>query len=169
MAKEVLEVTDADIGIDGRVNGAVPEHVRMHLEADLGFLPGPFDQAGESCGREWSAALCLEYPRSLGLALQSPERSLLIPSQRMRAGNAAFRPTDVQRGILEADVGQLLADEFRDAQTMRVADQDHGAVTQPVPVALGDFDEAADLGLGQIFPGPHFLVGRPSQANCPIY
>jgi hypothetical protein len=54
------------------------------------------------------------------LPLQGPERSFLIASQRMRARNTALGSPDVQRGILEADVGPLQASKLRDAQAVRV-------------------------------------------------
>src|SRR6516164_8417689 len=36
-------------------------------------------------------------------------------------------------------------------------------------VGLGGLDELVHLGLGQVFPGPQFGVGRAARGNCSVY
>jgi signal transduction histidine kinase len=47
--------------------------------------------------------------------------------------------------------------------------QDHGGVAKTVPVTPSGFDQAVDLGLGQVFAGAQVGVLSPPRWNCPVY
>ena len=44
---------------------------------------------------------------------------------------------------------------------MPVGDQHHGGVAMAVAVGPGGFDEAVDLGVGQVFTRPHLGIANP--------
>ena len=52
---------------------------------------------------------------------------------------------------------------------MPVSYKNHGPVPVAVAVVLGGFNQPFDLGLSQVLPCPHVLVGRPFGGNCSIY
>jgi hypothetical protein len=53
---------------------------------------------------------------------------------------------------------------------MPIGDQDHGGIARAPAVALGGFEQALDLGLGQVFTGSQIGVRFSSRrAHCPNF
>ena len=52
--------------------GRVAQHMRMHLETDLGRDASAFDQFGQAGDSEWRAPLETKVKANFGLALQCP-------------------------------------------------------------------------------------------------
>ena len=90
----------------------VAQHVRMHLEGQLGLDPDPLDhllQAGHGEGRP---PLADEDEGRLGVPLERPQRSHFIAQQRMRAGLPALGPAQVQSAGFKLHVAPLQFDHL---------------------------------------------------------
>jgi hypothetical protein len=62
----------------------MPEHVRMNLEADLGFVTSASQQLGKARRGEWTTTLRGEDERRARPTPKLPQRSQFIAQERMR-------------------------------------------------------------------------------------
>jgi hypothetical protein len=148
---------------------AVPQHVRVDLERQLGLYACPFDQLGKSRGRERCLPLGHEYKGRRGLALERPQSPQLIARERVRRGLAALRPAQMQIAGFELNIGPLQAAKLTGAQAMPESHQDHGTIAQAPAIALGGSDELVHLALGQMLARPQLCIGSPNGLDCPIF
>jgi len=85
------------------------EHVRMHLERQLGLDPCTLDQLLQASNRERRTTLADEDEGRLGLTLQGPQSSQLIAQQRMRCRCSALGSAQVESTTLELHIAPLQA------------------------------------------------------------
>ena len=87
------------------VTGGMPEHVRVHSNAQIGLDAGPFNHSAKTRRRKWRAALRHEHEgRRRALAVMLAQLPHFPAGQRMCAGRAVLDPADVQGRGLEVDL-----------------------------------------------------------------
>ena len=69
MTKPILNCSCVMPGVGQRVAAGVPQHVDVNLKREARTLADALDQAIDSVGGEWGAALSLEHIAAAGLAL----------------------------------------------------------------------------------------------------
>lgn len=155
------------------ITGAVPQHMGVWLQfAEASNFARTFDHAVEASRCERAAALGSEYPLALRFLfpLEPAECPQFIAVDRMRASNASLSTADVKRGTVEVHVCPLQVAQFRRAQAVLVAQQDHSRVAVP-PSVLGRCGSQALNFLGrQILARPVFAVhSAPRRFDCSLF
>src|SRR5262249_61485490 len=59
----------------------------------------------------------------------------------------------MQTTSIKLDLMPLQVAHLRGSEAVTIGDQDHGCIAMTVPIALGGFDQALDLALGEIAAG----------------
>src|SRR5262245_51168566 len=68
----------------------------------------------------------------------------------MDARRTTLGSADMQTASIELDLMPLETAHFRGSEAVTIGDQDHRCIAMAMPIALGSFDQALDLALGQI-------------------
>jgi len=141
--------------------GRVSQHVRVDRHAQPGRFAGAGDQLAEGGLGHRRLALGDEDVRCLQVvAEQLAQGPDFRTAQRMGARQPVLAPSDMQKPLMQIDLLASQADQFRNAQSMPVGDQNH----RGVPVAMaseppGRDDEPVNLGRGQVLPAAALGIG----------
>ena len=113
------------------------KHVWVDREWHLGGLPDALDEAVETDGADWPAALRNEYVGVLRVIAsdftQSPH---LVTADRMYAGNAVLDAVNVQAALGQLDLLPLQIADLGGPQAVPIGDQDHCRVAMAVATIL---------------------------------
>src|SRR5262249_1058297 len=87
------------------------------------------------------------------LATEAPQRSDLVPLQRVDRGRPVLQSADVQSTDAQFDLVPVEVAELARSEPVPDGQQDHGRIAVTVaPVLPGRLEQPIDLGLGQVLP-----------------
>jgi hypothetical protein len=92
-----------------------------------------------------------------------------VAANRMRRRRAPLRPADGQRAGVEVDLVPAEIDQLGHPESVPIGHEDHGRVPVAPTVISGGLLQAADLAVGEVFPGPEFSVWKAPGCNCSIF
>lgn len=138
-----------------REAAGMAQHVRVGGHVQPRRLAITADRQPGGLAGQRAAPLADKQRLGLGLhprPLRQPgaQGAQLVGAERVRGGQPALEPGDVQRPALKVQMGQGEAARFRHAQAVAEHQQQQAAVAGLVAAALGGGDEPLHFALGQV-------------------
>ena len=141
--------------------GGMSQHMRVDRHAQPGRLAGAGDQLTEGGLGHRCLALGDEDVRCLQVvAEQLAQGPDFRTAQRMGARQPVLAPSDMQKPLTQIHLVASQADQFRNAQSMPVGDQNHrGVPVTMAPELSGCGNQPVDLGRCQVLAAAALGIG----------
>lgn len=159
MAEKILDQPGVGSFVRQHVSGGVPQHVGMHVEADVSVLGGSLDNPCHHVGRQHATPLRDEHEWTIAGLLKFPQASHFIPIQRVHAVVAALDAENVYRLVpwrAEVEVCPFDVSRFSRTQSVAIHQAEQDLIAQALAASFpGSLDHSIRLLGRQVVPFDH--------------